>query len=248
MNSIENFPPTLVSKIEKLLALADPERGATESEAAAASAKIQEILAKYNLELSQLPGKEKEAEIIAYVGGYEEWLGKNDGLWVKVLLNELINLNGGCMVNHSRQGQLKHLDKFTLIGKKHTIEISLFMLDSVVNRVKILEKKAWNSYTGSTKRGQFRRSFFEGAASMVIAKIQGQMYQMRETTPEYGVMILSDREKSLAQLNELFPETKNSRVGGSGSKDAQKMGMRAGSQIDLQRGVGSSTKTSNFLS
>jgi hypothetical protein len=44
----------LIDKLRKLLALADPTRGATEAEAASAMAKVQSLLAEHNLSLSDL--------------------------------------------------------------------------------------------------------------------------------------------------------------------------------------------------
>uniref|UniRef100_UPI0037C12969 DUF2786 domain-containing protein n=1 Tax=Flavobacterium sp. TaxID=239 RepID=UPI0037C12969 len=119
MNSDFQLPESILKKIEKLLALADPTSGATLEEANNASAKVQDILAKYNLELSQLQlGKKEPIEVIAYIGCWDKWLGKNDGLWVKYLAQSVTLLNGVSLINHSA-GQLKHLQKFTLIGKKH---------------------------------------------------------------------------------------------------------------------------------
>ena len=53
----------IISRVNRLLALADLEKNPSEQEAIAASMKVQELLAKYNLDIADVTGEEKEEEI-----------------------------------------------------------------------------------------------------------------------------------------------------------------------------------------
>lgn len=66
----------VIRKVQKLLALADTSRNPSEAEAIAASMQAQRLLAKYNLEITDVTGEEKQEEIeqvIADVGVGKKW-------------------------------------------------------------------------------------------------------------------------------------------------------------------------------
>lgn len=66
----------VIAKVQKLLNLADPSRNPSEQEAIAASLQAQRLLAKYNLDMSAVGGKEKDEEIqqvVADVGAGKKW-------------------------------------------------------------------------------------------------------------------------------------------------------------------------------
>lgn len=72
----EDKVDTIIKKVQKLLALADPSRNPSEEEALAASMQAQKLLAKYNLDIAAVTGKEKEEKIeqtIADVGTGKKW-------------------------------------------------------------------------------------------------------------------------------------------------------------------------------
>lgn len=67
---------TVLRKIQKLLALADPSHNPSEEEAIAASMMAQKLLAKYNLDIAMVTGEEKKEDIeqvIADVGTGKKW-------------------------------------------------------------------------------------------------------------------------------------------------------------------------------
>lgn len=72
----EDKVDAIIKKVQKLLALADPSRNPSEEEALAASMQAQKLLAKYNLDIAAVTGKEKEEKIeqtIADVGTGKKW-------------------------------------------------------------------------------------------------------------------------------------------------------------------------------
>lgn len=71
-NKIEN----VIKKVQKLLALADQSKNPSEAEAIAASMQAQKLLAKYNLEITDVTGEEKKEnieQVIADVGAGKKW-------------------------------------------------------------------------------------------------------------------------------------------------------------------------------
>ena len=72
----EDKVDSIIKKVQKLLALADPSRNPSEEEALAASMQAQKLLAKYNLDIAAITGKEKEEKIqqtVADVGTGKKW-------------------------------------------------------------------------------------------------------------------------------------------------------------------------------
>ncbi|BAL01912.1 hypothetical protein OBV_p-00570 (plasmid) [Oscillibacter valericigenes Sjm18-20] len=66
----------VIRKVQKLLAKADPEKNPSEQEAIAASLMAQKLLAKYNIDIQAVTGKEKKEDIeqiIADVGTGKKW-------------------------------------------------------------------------------------------------------------------------------------------------------------------------------
>jgi len=67
---------TVIRKVQKLLELADPSKNPSEQEALSASMMAQRLLAKYNIDIAQVTGKEKEEEIqqvVADIGSGNKW-------------------------------------------------------------------------------------------------------------------------------------------------------------------------------
>lgn len=83
----------ILSKVDRLLALADLEKNPNEHEAIAASMKAQELLAKYNLSLADIKGEQEEEEIEHVCADIKQSQGSVK--W-KALLGTVISENYRC--------------------------------------------------------------------------------------------------------------------------------------------------------
>lgn len=164
----------LSQKLNKLLSVSE-ERGATKDEAVVAALKVQQLLAKYNCELSDFDLSSEELEILTKDISFTDIGGGY--IWARVLGVELAK-NFGCQ--SYREGS-----KIYFIGHKTNLDILLptyKFLYKVCNKLANEECKKYTQKYGHCK--YVYKSFCEGFVVGVSNALAEQCVALQIVMPE----------------------------------------------------------------
>jgi len=176
--------PHIIEKIRKLRALTE-RRGATEEEALAAQQRMFALLAKYNLELSQIPDDEPTRPDTTIDSETAE---RPSNVWKQYLYTAVANLN--------------FTECFTLrghiyvIGTKANRIATMEMASYLIETVERLANEAAAEVPGDERR-RFRHSFAEGCAARIYDRIEAlrleaQAGRMKAANPDSLLPALAD--------------------------------------------------------
>lgn len=228
-------------KLQKLMAKADSTKEiGNAAEAAAFSAKVNDLLTKYNLEMADIEFS-KEDEVIADDQNGLILLNKT-GRWTSRLLSTLCNYNYCKCVYHTF-GRSKEM-RVTIIGKKENVEVVRFLYDILKSQLEKIAKNEWRLYmkdiqlkilaarqevlTESSKmtenmvkkpwkyfksvmnRQAFYKSFFLGAVVGVNERLESEMKKAEVT---YGEKVTALVRVNDAQIEKFIAE-KFGKLGG----------------------------------
>ena len=146
----------IVAKVKKLMAMTE-DRGATPEEAAAALAKVQAILAKYNLSMAEVQAQSSQDDMT-------KGFGQVKYMWQAQVWNSIAELNFCRLLYNSRAKTV------SLFGREANVEIAKYMGQYVVDRI--------SRYANEEARRQphearklWRRSFKYGAVYEISVKV-----------------------------------------------------------------------------
>lgn len=228
-------------KLQKLMVKADSAKEiGNAAEAAAFSAKVNDLLTKYNLEMADIEFS-KEDEVIADDQKGLILLNKT-GRWTSRLLSTLCNYNYCKCVYHTF-GRSKEMC-VTIIGKKENVEVVRFLYDILKSQLEKIAKNEWRLYmkdiqlkilaarqevlTESSKmtenmvkkpwkyfksvmnRQAFYKSFFLGAVVGVNERLESEMKKAEVT---YGEKVTALVRVNDAQIERFIAE-KFGKLGG----------------------------------
>ena len=167
--------PHIIEKIHKLRTLTE-RRGATEEEALAAQQHMFALLAKYNLELSQIPDDEPTRPDTTIASESAE---RPSTRWKQFLYTAVANLNfTECF---TLRGHIYIIG--TQANRIATMEMASYLIETVER----LANEAAAEVPGDERR-RFRHSFAEGCAARIYDRIealrlQAQAGRMKPPTP-----------------------------------------------------------------
>jgi len=251
-------------KIQKLLAKADSAKEIGNiAEAAAFSAKVNELLMKYNLEKIDIEFGEDDPIIENKENGLV--VSKKMGRWTSKLLGVICHYNF-CKDIFTSYGREKEMS-VTIIGKKENVEVVIFLYEILKGQLETVAKKAWKAYMVETKealanhpvamlhpevlskpwkyiksvsnRAAYYKSFFLGAVLGIHEKLEAEMTKAEET---YGDKVGALVRVTDAQLTR-FVDENYSNLGNFGNRKtkvngaAYEQGKEAGLNASMARGV-----------
>jgi hypothetical protein len=252
-----NLNPKLLSRIQKLLALADPERNDSQAQIEAALNKVGELLQQHSITMQDVEGYEPEKELVCEV--VQLWKLPNEGTLLERKHNQwLIDLGDGigyanyCNTFHSWSAT-------TYIGRKQDVQIASFMLENLFQRLIALShqemkqymadykeqhgKSAWHTW-GHRHPKVWRRSWLEGAASALESRLckprQDAYWKAYRSQDENSTAIISLHNDALRKFTqEQFPKLKslgNNQIAQSGGH-GWSAGHKVGKEIEIQQGI-----------
>ena len=207
----------VLEKIRRLFELA---KSSNEHESAAAAAKAQELLQKYNLSMSQIPNGKKEAYVKDTVRL------KNPESWAKTLYHTVAK-NNNCKVVILSDGQI------AVIGQRHNLEIVEYLYSQLETRIRKLSEAAWDLY-GEGREGIYKRDFALGAISRLDVRLKRQVEVFTQTSPESTALVVTSGRELSQAVKHWFPHLRTSygpTVGagyGLGQAAGATMGINAG--------------------
>ncbi|HJU10707.1 MAG TPA: DUF2786 domain-containing protein [Candidatus Binataceae bacterium] len=226
----------IIEKVQKLRALTE-QRGATEDEAVAAQQRMFTLLAKYNLELSEIPDDEPNKPDTTIES---EHAARERSVWKHLLYGAVTRLNFSESFRRAR--------RIVIVGTKANILASREMASYLVETVERLANQAAAKVPGDERR-RYRHSFAEGCATRIYDRLE----QMR-LEAQAGRMKTEDANSLLPALADLYQSNKaradnfiasqfgkirnETHYASVGHEGGYVMGCNAGDKVGLHRQVG----------
>jgi hypothetical protein len=161
------------TKIQKLLALQESaEKLGSIQEATNAAEKVQRLLLKYNLSLSELehhaPKKLHEVNVPSSEWGYNP----REGHWAIIVVTVVADFFLCRSIQVKTKGDRDFVS--VLIGKPHNIEVAKHAIKNLLSSIRHFAKQAYKQLHKSTntKKGAFYRQYYMGAALGVRTNLE----------------------------------------------------------------------------
>lgn len=223
-------PQEVLEKIRKIQTLAD--RAGTPEEAAAAVAKVQQFLFKYNLDLAAVMAAGSESLSRVY-GKYVYKLPFGDS-WRRELMYALAQFN------FCRSLYIRSTPYVQLIGEEHNVELIKGLYPQIDHQIFSMANRAWKEeghiYAASEGIGYaaWRNTYCRGAARTIYYRMEKEAQELRNSTEEASALVVAVDVELDEALARFFPER------GTGpaqrrisSNSAYHMGREAGERVIL---------------
>lgn len=235
----------IADKLRKLIAL---QNGAMEvgsiSEAENAAARIQELLMKYNMELTDV---ELEKEEVSREDLEASFIKTEPKDWITKLYNA-IAMHNFCklvyIVEPSTKGPKYY--RFALIGADQDREVVKYLTDQLVSKLRYLARESYkkNQRVGE-KRNTYIRGFLTGAVNQIFTRLIEQRKKDEQAQANTTALVLKKEAKLEAKVQQEFGALRKHRTRSKGysGREGFTEGVKAGKTVSINRGVGSSSKT-----
>jgi len=240
---MSDTPQEILIKIQALFAKSkSAEEIGSLAEAETFAKKAQALLVKYNLSIDELnAANNKEGVVDEEVIEVMDRAKKSEGTWMSNLY-AVIAKHNFCKIILFGSGKWSIL----LIGEEHNRMVVKDLVESLIGRVKDIEKKDWKEYDTTEsyldavpiKRGAFRRSFYRGAVVGINNQLQNQMDQLKQEMPEVNSMALVKTDCIAVYVDQKHPNLRRSRGTRVSGHGAYEKGRAAGEGMGVNRGVG----------
>ena len=169
------------------------------AQAQAAAALIQKLLTKYNLSMTAVDEHNSDSKhsYLKTTKKYSDYQTQYDGHFCLNLISAVAKFNFCTVVNereyktNTKGGYSKINVGFSLIGKKHNIEMALYLFDYCLNNVKLLFNRYYEQRhlaiyfkRGTGKFYVHRRAFYEGAVSAIYLSLQEEREESKKQYSE----------------------------------------------------------------
>lgn len=198
---------------------------ATEGEVANATAKIEELLMKYNLELSDIIDEEfsEGIESDLVTTGAERWK------WTLMTNLAKYHLCDAVVLDRSKV--------VALFGLKHNREIVTHLFFAVSNQLNILARIYYADYNGPASRHMWRRSFFEGALKTIKSRLEEMKQKMQSESNACTSLILVTQEALTLAMKEKYDYKSIGQRTFKPLKSAYEAGMSSGKIVNFNPAI-----------
>jgi len=203
-------PENVLDKIQKLL---DLEQGARNigslEEAANAAEKVQRLLTKYNLEMSDVSMHIRKDSMDINKFAFEDVTNaKNEGQWIHSLYSMLANHNYCKLVrtiSHKwdpTKGNVR-VTYANLVGTKTNVEVVRKLALRLEERIRTFEREAWRKDQHMHKnRNAYRRAYFMGAVQGLNHQLEYiKQQEMQENVNVRSLVVQNERQLQEAMAN-----------------------------------------------
>jgi hypothetical protein len=174
MNNVENIK----DKIDKLLRL---QKGAEEigsiEEAANAAQKIQAILMKYNLDLSDIKDKEENPIFTNYVNLGDIGWSKIESKWMISLITVISRHNFCKAIFFDRT------ETFEIIGTETNVKVVEYFISQMINKIKTLRVHAYRQRVKEfpdLKKNSYYRSYSTAFTAEIAVKFRQKEAELKQ--------------------------------------------------------------------
>ena len=236
----------VVDVIQKLLRLRDGTNSPAEAESAAA--KAQELLFKYNLDMAEVDATDTQEERLIGQEFFETGERKNESTWIRILYNTVARYNFCKTVYFSRE----RIDnpygvKIAVIGRKGNVEVVHYTVEWLIPNIRRMADESFKVYTGSEKRGRFKRGFLVGCVEGVGNKLYDEwQHQQQASDKSTALVVRNDAELNLFMQNQ-YANLSAGRRSSLSSWEGRTAGQAAGQSMEIHRGVTKGDKIGGYL-
>jgi hypothetical protein len=243
-NLTQDQAESIISKIKKLMALS---KSSNENESAAAAAKAQELLLKYNVEMSQISNTEVETKLL---NEFFELFDKNEIRWKLHLAHSCAKANL-CFGVSSGKG-------IYFLGRKHNIEIAQYMYETTANDLERIAEEKWQQILHLRDlQAQFpqvhlfsdpslevvhgktwKASFYVGAVKTIRERLEENLNELTINNDNMMALVTTEKQQLKVFVDQQFPRLTNGQAMRYNYRNAFESGRRAGQDIQFRRGVG----------
>ncbi len=212
----------ILERVRRLFALA---KSSNEHESAAAAAKAQELLHRYNLSQADVPVDEKQP----YVS--EKMRLKDKAPWRGTLMHVLTKANGAMVINLGN-------GEFDVIGQRHVIEVSVYSYQQMEKRIDWLADLAWDIYDGYETDGRmYKDSFRLGLIKSLKERLDKQQVRQRDESASSTALVVQSQAELDAAVKSRYANLSYGRAQTAGSLDGYGAGSKAGSHLNVNPGL-----------
>lgn len=263
MTSPTNTVPSreFLLKAIHTLAAKTVENGATHAEAQAASAKMLELLQKYNLSMSEAQSfAEQEQDDLdrdtVILGSRDHEYAARGQAWKRNLAYR-VGAACFCVVLTSRATA-------TFIGYKKDIEIAKYIYQYLITTLEEAVKSETKEFTdamvkkynlpnksfltGSSHPNTYRNSWLDGAVNAISKTLREQTETFTESSKNANALVISRQDEAQAHAEKLYPTVFKKKSGWDGGNastnwDAYSAGKHKGAAIQIHKGVTQGAKS-----
>jgi hypothetical protein len=235
-----DVPENILARIKKLLSLSE---SSNENEAAAAAAKAQELMFKYEVEMSQVANLDLRPNEKVDEHNFDLDAGESKVANWRSWLFGAVAETSMCQpyFHRSSRGYGKRGKVYgRIIGRKSDVEVAQYTYSWLTNELERLSHQYmanqiyWDQYDSR----KMRRSWLEGAAIGVSKKLREE-FRSRSTESEASTALVVVRDKEIQDWMEdhgLQLQSRKSTVSAQDRK-AYAAGFQTGSSLSVRRGV-----------
>lgn len=245
METSQQVPNNIKEKIAKLLRQSESnEKNGSEAalnEAMVAMAKVQEMLAKYNLDIEAVRSHDEKSKQTLIKDQEDLTLVKTEGKWVK-LLYQVISTHNLCQIIYSDRGKLRYT--VWILGEPHNIELVKFLCEILQPKLRKMARTSWAEYSrgyGESKKNAYIRAYLQGAVLGIDYKLRDEKKNVYQSQPQYQALVRVKGVELENFVNQSFPNLKIGRgTSQLSSSDGTQHGIRDGRNINLQKPISNS--------
>lgn len=234
----------LMAKIQKILALAAPDSGATQPEMENATLRVQEILARYNLSMADVeahnpagksPYLTRDFKLYGAVAGDRNW---------RRLLLDAVARNNFCRITWYVGSKW-----CAIVGQDHNIDVVEYLYNYLAQQIEVLAKQQ----NVEIRTGPKRRHWLSWRAGYCVGCVQNldaRLRQRRWATDEEMALVVVKDDELLVAMSELHPESEEAALLRKLNEAAQLRGYADAHKIALDDAVteGGREATTSLLS
>jgi hypothetical protein len=218
----QNDITPVLEKIKKLLALST---SSNPHEASLATAKAQELLAQYNIELSQIQTSEPASP-------YEQTaLSTGSRVWRRQLLGVIARHNFCDTVYDSEEKQTM------LIGERHNSEVVQYLYTYLVRLLESMATEAYRQSTSHLPAITWKDSFYAGALRSINQRLREQQSQFAATSSECRSLVVVKSEELQEVVHRFHPNLRTGRAKAVVRCDGYYNGIKAGRTVALNQAL-----------
>jgi hypothetical protein len=238
----------ILAKIKKLMALRD--RPSCQADVDNATARINEMLIKYNLSMMDVENhKIDDSGVDIQAGCFDEFQTPYEGNFAKDLLTGICSFNFCRLITKGSNDPMSK-GYFTIFGKKHNIAVVNYMFNYCLNNIKLLFNDYWETVEVKSKKNMHKRGFYQGAVLSLVIRLARQKDETEQEVGKDNMLAVVKYNDAAVdeKVNEVFPNVgKAAKMKICTNTDALRAGIRAGEKLSLLQGLENNEKGNKSL-
>lgn len=230
MKDIENGKreKTKAEILEKARNILAYTHSSNENEAAVAATKLQELLFRYKLSMTDIQLYKGKLQSNGIIHLFEEINHrKNQGRWKLYLANSVARYNF-CDI-------LVAGNRIVFIGEPLDIELVVELFHWLEGEIEGLSKIACNGYTGLDRLPTFRRAFLQGCTLTINRRLYKQWQALKDETEQSTALVRVNKQALNTYMADKIGKIRRPhRAKPRQSMDGYRQGKEAGNQVDIR--------------